>query len=192
MILTIIGVIVLIVVLILLLILFIPFHISFYMEKCGSDVRGLFQLRWFNLPLLKREIPSEEEEKEKKERKYTLNEILDVLQKFMDAMDYLFPVLKAFKDSLKIEKISLHLYVGLGSTVTTAQVSGLFWSIVPLLNLQPPLNLSLTPDFKKNRLDGTIDFAIKLTLYRIVSAMIRAFTKKPVRELIGSVRKLNK
>lgn len=189
MILTIVGIIVLIVVLILLLILFIPVHISFNAEKCGSDIRGLFQVKWLKIPLLKRVIPSEEE-KEKEGGKYGLTEILDVLRKFMDAFDYLLPILSAFKRSLGLEELSLHLYVGLGSPVTTAQVSGLFWSIAPTLNLYPPIQLALSPDFDKNRLDGNIDLKIKLPLYRIAAAMIKAITKKQVRELIGSIRKL--
>lgn len=195
MILTIISVIILILALILLAILFIPFHISFYMEKKDMDVGGYFQLKWLRIRLLKRTIPEEEnekkEEKEKKERKYSLNDVLDVLRKFMAAFDYLTPILRAFIKSLDLEKLFLNLNLGFSSPVTTAEVCGFIWSIIPLLNLKPPINLSVTPDFGKSKFDGTVDFELKLTLYRIVGALLKAITKKPVRELISAVRKLN-
>lgn len=190
----IIGVIFLILALILLLILFIPFHISLYLKKQGKDSGGYFQVKWLRIRLLKRDIPGEEEEKEeeeKKERKRSIDDIIDVLKKSMDAFKYLTPIFRAFLKSLELEKLSLNLNLGFSSPVTTAQVCGYLWSIIPLLNLQPPINLSVTPDFKERKFDATFDFELKLTLYRIVGAILKAFTKKPVRELFSSVRKLN-
>lgn len=193
MIFTVIGAIILILVLILLAILFIPFHISLYLEKRGKDSGGYFQVKWLRIRLLKRDIPWEEEKKEekKKERKLSIDDILDVLQKLRDAFKYITPIFRTFLESMELEKLSLKLNLGFSSPVTTAQVCGYLWSIIPLLNLQPPINLSVTPDFKDKKFDATFDFELKLTLYRIVGAILKAFTKKPVRELFSSVRKLN-
>lgn len=194
MILTVIGILVLLVVLILLLILFVPFHISFYMEKYGRDVRGNLQVKWLKIPVIRRAIPSEEKEEEKeekKERKFDLYAFLDVMGKFLDALEYLAPILQAFKESLKLEKVSVHLDLGFSSPVNTALVSGYLWSMIPLINIIPQVDLSLTPDFQKVRFDGSSKLGLELTLYRIVKAMLVAITKKPVRELIGSARKLN-
>lgn len=193
---TIIGVIILILALILLLILFTPFHISFYLEKRETDIRGYFQVRWLRIRLLKRTIPEEKkeekkEEKEKKERKYSVDKFLNVIQRFLEAIEYLIPVLRAFLRSMELEKIFLNLNLGFTSPVITALISGYFWSISAILNVNPTVNLSMTPDFQKNRSDGSIEFQLKLTLYRIVAALLKAFTKKPVRELLWTIRRLN-
>ncbi len=188
----IISVIILILALILLAILFIPFHISFYLKKREKDIGGYFQVKWLRIRLLKRTIPEKKKkEKEKKERKFSVDDVLTVLQKFMAAFEYLTPILRAFIQSLKLEKLSLNLNLGFTSPVTTALASGYFWSISAILNIKPSINLSITPDFQKTKFDGSFEFELKLTLYRIVKALVTAFTKKPVRELVGSIRKLN-
>ncbi len=189
---TIIGVIILILALILLSILFIPFHISFYLKKRETDIRGYFQVSWLKIRLLKRTIPEEEKEKkEKKERKFSFDKVFDVLRKFIAAFDYLTPILRAFIQSLDLEKLSLNLNIGFTSPVTTALISGYFWSISSILNLIPTVNLSMTPDFQKSKVDGSFEFELKLIPYRIVAALLKAYTKKPVRELFYAVRKLN-
>lgn len=195
MILTIIGIIVLVVVLILLLILYVPFHISFHVEKSDGDIRGSFQVRWLKLTIVTRPIPpeeKEEKEEEKKERKFNLDETLDVVKKFLDALEYIVPILRAFKESMKLDKISIHLDFGFSSPVTTAQVSGYIWSILPIINFIPQVDVSLTPDFQNTKFDGSFKLELELTLYRLARAVIVAFTKKPVRDLMGSARKLNK
>lgn len=192
MILTIIGVIILILALILLLILFTPFHIFFHLKKRETDMEGYFQVKWLRIRLFKRSIPEEkEEEEEEKKGKTNIGDVLNVLRKFMAAFDYLTPILRAFIKSLEFKKLSLDLKLGFTSPVTTALVSGYFWSMIPILNLKPQINLSLTPDFQENKLDGSVDLEVKLTLYHIVAALLKALTKKPVRELFSAARKLS-
>lgn len=190
-----IGVIILILALILSLILFIPFHISFYLEKRKQKIAGYFQVKWLSIPLIKRTIPSEEKEekkeKEKKERKSSLKDVLNVFRKFIAAFEYLSPTFHAFINSLELVKLSLNLNIGFTSPVTTALISGYFWSISSILNMIHPINLSITPDFIENKFDATFDFELNLTLYPIVWTLLKAITKKPVRELISSIRKLN-
>lgn len=193
---TIIGIIILILVLILLAILIIPFHISFYLQKREEDVRGKFKISWLRIRLIERKIPSEEEEKEekkkeKKESKFNLDQFLEVINKFLESLDHLKPIFKAFIKSISIENLSLHLDLGLYSPVSTAMISGYFWSISSILNLIPPVNLSITPDFQKSKLDGSVELNLKIKFFWIVGALIRAFTKRPVRDLFRSVRKLN-
>jgi hypothetical protein len=191
----IIGVIILILALILSLILFIPFNISFYLEKRGQNILGYFQVKWLRIRLLRHTIPPEEKEekkdKEKKERKSSLKDVLNVFRKFIAAFEYLTPIFHAFIKSLKLVKLSLNLNIGFTSPVTTALISGYFWSISSILNMIHPINLSITPDFIENKFDATFDFEINLTLYPTVWALLKAITKKPVRELISSVIKLN-
>jgi hypothetical protein len=186
--------------LILLSILFIPFHISFYLNKHEKDVGGYFQVRWLNINLLKRKIPPEKEKKEKKEKeekkekkkpKPNLDNIIEVLKNFTKSIEYLIPILCAFLKSIKLQKLSLNLNLGFSSPVNTAMFSGCFWSVSSILNLIPPLELSITPEFQGVRFDGSLEFELKITFYRIVGAIIKAITKKPVLQLFWSIRKLN-
>jgi len=199
---TIIGVIILILALILLLILVIPFHISFYLNKREKDIRGNIQVRWLKIRLLKRSIPPEKPEKEvkaKKEKKkeeekkprLSVENIFKVINKFAAAFEHLVPILYAFLKSIKLEKLSLNLNLGFTSPVNTALFSGYFWSVSSIINIIPPVNLSITPDFQKPRYDGSFDFELRFTLYRIVGAFLKALTKRPVWELIWCVRKLS-
>lgn len=195
---TIIGVIILILALILLLILFIPFHISFYLNKRDKDIRGNIKLIWLKIPLLKRTIPPEKKEKKEekkkepeKKRKLNIDGMLKVINKLQAALKHLIPILYALIKSIKLEKLYLNLNLGFTSPVSTALFSGYFWSISSIINIIPPINLSITPDFQRTRYDGSFNFELSLTLYRIVWALLKALTKKPVWELIWSIRKLN-
>lgn len=197
---TVIGAIILILALILLLILFIPFHISFYLNKNEKDIRGNFQVSWLKIRLFKTNIPPKKKEKKEKtekkkeeeqKTKFTIDNIFMLLNKFTAAFEYLLPILRAFLNSVKFERLSLNLNLGFISPVNTALFSGYFWSVSSVLNIIPTLNLSITPDFQKPRYDGCFDFKLSLTLYRIVGISLKALTKKPVRELIWCIRKFS-
>lgn len=200
---TVIGVIIIILALILLAILFIPFHISFYLKKRDEDIRGNFQLKWLKVRIIKRTIPEEEEKEEKEEKdkekeekkkktKFDVDTFLEILKQVKESIKYLTPILQAFLKSIKLEKFSLNLNIGFTSPVSTALISGYFWSASSILNLISSVNLSITPDFQNSKLDGTLELELRLTLFRVVAAFIKALTKKPVRDLIRSMRKLNK
>lgn len=200
---TVIGVIIIILALILLAILFIPFHISFYLKKRDKDIRGNFQLKWLKVRIIKRTIPEEEEKEEKEEKdkekeekkkktKFDVDTFLEILKQVKESIKYLTPIIRAFLKSIKLEKFSLNLNIGFTSPVSTALISGYFWSASSILNLISSVNLSITPDFQNSKLDGTLELELRLTLFRVVAAFIKALTKKPVRDLIRSMRKLNK
>lgn len=196
---TIIGVIILILALILLLILFIPFHITFYLRKQEENIRGNFKINWLKIRIIQRDIPSEEdkkkkekkEKKEKKKRKFDLDQFLKVINQLLNALEHIIPIFRAFLKSIHLEKFSLNLNLGFYSPVDTAMFSGIFWSISAILNVIPPINLSVTPDFQKSKFDGSLELMLKLKLYPIVAAVIKALTKKPVWKLLWSLRKLN-
>ncbi len=196
---TIIGAIILILALIVLAILLIPFHISFYLQKREMNITGYFKINWLKIRLIQRDIPAEKEEEkkeekkeeEKKERKFNLDQLLKILNQFMDAFEYLKPLFPAFLRSITLEKLLLDLNLGFYSPVDTAMIYGYFWSISSILNNIPVISLTMTPDFQKSKLDGSLELNLKLKLLWITIAGIKAYTKKPVRELIGSFRKLN-
>lgn len=199
MILTIIGVIILILALILLSILFIPFHIYLYLKKQGTDIKGKIKISWWKIGLIQRDIPAEEKSKKKKEekkkkkkkRKTSLDDFQKIFKEFINAFPHFIPIFQAFFKSITLEKVDVNFNIGFYSPVTTALFSGFFWSISSILNLIPPLNLSITPDFQNSKFDGSLDLAIKLKLYHLFAALIRAITKKPVLKLFWSMRKLN-
>lgn len=197
---TIIGAIIIILALILLAILLVPFYISFYIQKRETIVRGYFKVSWLKIRLIQRNIPSEKKEKkeekkkkkkERKKREFDINQTLKVINQFWNALEYLKPILHAFFKSITLEKLSLDLNIGFYSPVDTAMISGYFWSISSFLNLIPQISLYLTPDFQKSKQDGSLDLRIKIKIYPLAVELLRAITKKPVRELFGSLRKLN-
>lgn len=190
----IIGAVILILALIILAILLIPFHISLYIQKDDLDVNGYFRVHWLRLRIIQRPIPPEEEEKKKevkKEREITVDKILEIFNQFLNSYQYFIPIIQAFFRSTDIERITLNLSMGFPSPVTTAIISGYFWSVSSVLSVIPHVSLNLTPEFQNTTiLDGSIEANIKLRLFWIVAAAIKAFTKKPVRQFIGSIRKL--
>ena len=193
---TIIGVIILILALILLAILLIPFHISFYIQKREMNISGNFKIRWLKIRIIQRDIPTEKKEEEKKEvkkeRKFNLEQVLKILNQFIEAFDYITPLIPAFLRSITLKKVSLNLNLGFYSPVDTAMINGYIWSISSILNTIPLISISTTPDFQESKLDGSFELNLKLKLLWIVIASLKAFTKKPVRDLVGSIRNLNK
>ena len=194
---TIIGVIILILALILLAILLIPFHISFYIQKREMNISGYLKIRWLKIRIIQRDIPAEQKNKEekkeeKKERKINLEQLLKILNQLIDAFDYITPLIPAFSRSITLKKVSLNLNLGFYSPVDTAMINGYIWSISSILNNIPLISISTTPDFQESKLDGSFELNLKLKLLWIVIASFKAFTKKPVRDLVGSIRELNK
>ena len=159
------------------------------------NISGYFKIRWLKIRLIQRDIPAEKEEvkKEKKERKFNIVEqLLKILNQFFEAFDYLKPLIPAFLKSINLEKLSIDLNLGFYSPVDTAMINGYLWSLSSILNTIPIISISTTPDFQKSKLDGSFELNLKLKLLWIAIASLKAFTKKPVRDLIGSLRDLNK
>ncbi len=157
-------------------------------------ISGYFKIGWLKIRLIKRDIPAEkkEEEEVKKERKFNLELLLKILNQFIEAFDYLTPLIPAFLRSIKLKNLSLDLNLGFYSPVDTAMINGYIWSISSILNTIPLISISTTPDFQKSKLDGSIELNLKLKLLWIVIAFLKAFTKKPVRDLVRSIRDLSK
>jgi hypothetical protein len=160
------------------------------------DIKGYFKITWIKIKILQREIPSEktkkeevEEEFEKKERaEWTLDRIIKVLNLFLESMPYLENIIYAIFRSITLEKFNLDLNLGLDSPVDTAEMAGVFWSLLPTVNLIPKVYISMRPVFMKTTLEGNLDFELKIKLLWIVIESLKAISKKPVRNLINEVR----
>ncbi len=196
---TIIGIIILVLVLILLSFLLIPLKLSLELEKQGSEIKGLFSLRFLGIRIFSKKIPEDKkdedkkveedgEEKDKKD-KFSLKRILKILRLVKESLPHIYRLIAAFYRSVTLEKFSLNLTLGMESPADTALFTGYIWSFTYPLNALTRIDAVITPDFQKRVLDGNFQMIISLQLIWIVAEAIRAYTKKPVREMIKEMRR---
>lgn len=184
--------------LILLSFLLIPLKLSLALKKQGSEINGHFCLKFLGIRIFSREIPEDEkdqdekkEEKEEetdKEDKFNLKRILKILNLVKESWPYIYRMITAFYRSVALEKFSLNLTLGMESPADTALFTGYIWSFTYPLNAITRIDAVITPDFNRRVLDGDLEVDVSLKLIWIVVEAIRAYTKKPVRELIGEMR----
>ena len=62
-------IIILVIIIILASIMMIPFHITLNLGNKDMEVMGYFKVNWMRIRILRREIPSKEEEKGRRKRK---------------------------------------------------------------------------------------------------------------------------
>ena len=171
----------------------IPFHITLNLGNRDMDFKGYYKITWLKIKILKREIPSKEDKKEEKVEKkvkteWTLDRIIKVFNLFLESLPYFENIIYAFLRSITLERFSLDFNIGLDSPVDTAEIAGIFWSILPMVNLIPKVSINMRPVFMKTTLEGNMYFEIKIKLLWIVVESLKAITKKPVRNLINEVR----
>ncbi|MEG3225285.1 MAG: hypothetical protein BME94_07165 [Methanobacteriales archaeon Met13] len=187
--------IIIVIVLIILSFLLIPFHISLWLSKTGKSLQGDFKLRWLGLTIFKRKIPSvkspshkKEDKDEVKKQKWDIERIKKTVRLGGDAWPHLKRILQALLNSMKLEKLSLDLNLGLESPADTAVVTGYIWAFTESTRYLIPADISVTPDFQNQIMDGSFNIDIKMKLLRITLNLIRAITKKPVRSLFNELR----
>ena len=193
---TIIGIIIIILVLILLSFLLIPLKFSLNLKKNGSEIKGHFILKFLGIRIFSKEIPGdekdqddkEEEKKEDKKDKFDLKRILKILKLVKNSWPHIYRLITAFYRSVNLEKFSLNMTLGMESPADTALFTGYIWSVTYPLNAITRIHAVITPDFQRRVLDGDLEIDISLRLFWIVAEAIRAFTKKPVRELVQEAR----
>lgn len=162
---------------------------SFCFSKRGSVIHGDFKIRLMKIKLFHKKIPPKKKKKEKKKKKpFDRKRILRIISLLWESLPYLTRIWNAFLKSISIEKFSFDFIIGLNSPVDTAVVSGYFWSLASVVNVIPNAHLSIKPDFKEERLDGSMIVKLKFRLFWIVASFVKAFTKKPVRLLFKEMR----
>lgn len=188
--------IILIILLILIIgILVIPFQISMQLYREGNINQGYLKVKWFKIRIINRKIGTsspkkKKKEKEKKGSKIDFKRIPKIITLAERSLPYITNIFKAFIKSTKIKEIYLYSIFGLDDFVETVKISGLIWSVAPLINLLPNTQFSVEPDFHGERLDGSYILKLKMKLYPLVSAFLRALTKKPFRSLLSELRKV--
>ena len=194
----IISIIILILVLILLSFLFIPLKLSLYLNKQGNETEGKFTLRFLGITLFSRKIPEdktdekekkeEKEEKAEKKDKFSLERILKILKLFKESLPYIYGLMTSIYNAVTIEKFSVNMNLGMESPADTALFTGYIWSFTYPLNALTRIDVNINPDFQRRVLDGNSQMDVNIRLIGIVVEAIKAYTKKPVRELIKEVR----
>jgi len=176
-------------VLILLSFLLIPLKLSLYLNKQGNETEGKFTLRFLGIPLFSRKIPEdktdekeEKEEKAEKKDKFSLERILKILKLFKESLPYIYGLMTSIYNAVTIEKFSVN------SPADTALFTGYIWSFTYPLNALTRIDVNINPDFQRRVLDGNFQMDVNIRLIGIVVEAIKAYTKKPVRELIKEVR----
>ena len=177
-------------------IMLIPFHINLNLNNKGLDYNGYFKLTWLRIRILRREIPLKEEKKEKKEKEaekeakaeWTLDRIMKIFNLFLESLPYFENIFYASLRSVTIERIKMDFVLGMDSPVDTAELAGIFWSVLPTVNLIPKVSIHMRPVFMKSTFEGNLNFEIKIRLLWIAVEALKAITKKPVRSLINEVR----
>jgi hypothetical protein len=193
---TIIGIIIIILVLILLSFLLIPLKFSLDLKKNGSEIKGHFILKFLGIRIFSKEIPGdekgqddkEEDKKEGKKDEFDLKRILKILKLVKNSWPHLYKLIIVFYHSVNLEKFSLNMTLGMESPADTALFTGYIWSFTYPLNAITRIHAVITPDFQRRVLDGDLQVDVSLKLFWIVAEAIRAYTKKPVRELIQEAR----
>ena len=193
---TIISIILIVLVLILLSFLLIPLKFSLDLKKNGSEIKGHFFLKFLGIRIFSKEIPRDEkdqddkgeEKDEDKKDKFDLKRILKILKLVKNSWPHIYRIITAFYRSVALEKFSLHITLGMESPADTALFTGYIWSVTYPLNAITRIDAVITPDFQRRVLDGDLQMDISLRLFWIVAEAIRAYTKKPVRELIQEAR----
>jgi hypothetical protein len=165
--------------------------------RMGSVNEGHFKLSWLKIRLIHRKIPSdkkekkpEEEKRQKKQKKIDFNRIPRIISLFVESLPYLFNIFEAFLKSISVKKISIDSIIGFSSPADTAIITGYLWGLSSLINIIPNTCLTVEPDFNKERIDGSFVIELKLILLWIAIEGLKALTKKPVRSLLGELRKV--
>ena len=186
------AIIILIIILILIGILVVPFQISMQLYRMGSVNEGRFKLSWLKIRLVQRKIPSDKKEhkEEKKQKRIDFNRIPKIIMLSVESLPYIFNIFEAVLRSISVKKISIDSTIGFDSPADTAIISGYLWGLASIINIIPNAYLNVEPDFHEERIDGSFVIELKLILLWIAIEGLKALTKKPVRSLLGELRKL--
>ncbi len=187
--------IILIIVLILLCILVIPFNIFLNLNFQDLKAHGYFKVTWLKIKLFRREFPDKDgkkkDKKDKKDKKeFDIKKLPRIISLLYESSPHLIRIFKAFLKSTNFEIFYLYLKMGLGSPYDTAITSGYVYALFSIINIYPQLCLQLEPDFIEEGISAEVDITIRVRLLWIVLELIRAITKKPVRNLINEMRKM--
>ena len=167
--------------------LLIPSHLFFMITKEGSLFKGGIVVKWLGIRILDRQLfgPPKIEVvgHEKEQRRAQIRQSLHMLRLFGRASPYLTDLFKSFFKSASFEGVSGDIKLGLEDPVDTAVVYGFVSSAVAVASVIPKSKFVATPVFGEQVFDGSLKMELRVTPFRLVVALIRAYKNKPVRDL---------
>ena len=170
----------------------IPSRLFFTITKHTSVTEGRLVVRWLGLKVVDRQLfgPPKVEVvgREKEQRIARVKHSFHILGLIGRALPYLVPVFKSFFRSVTFEGMSGEIKFGLEDPVDTAFVYGFIASAVAVASAIPGSVFVATPIFGEQVFDGNLKAELKVTPFRFVVALVRAYRHKPVRTLIREMR----
>jgi hypothetical protein len=111
--------------------------------------------------------------------------VVEVIRKVRSAWPYLQPPLLAGIKSIHLEYFICTLRLGFYDPAITGEAYGYFWALKGMLSPIDRICLEMTPAFDREMVEGTTDLCIAIRRPLVVMfAFLKAFTKKPVRDLL--------
>jgi hypothetical protein len=111
--------------------------------------------------------------------------VVEVIRKVRAAWPHLQPPLLTGIRSIRLEYLTCSLRIGFNDPAMTGEAYGYFWALKGMLSPIDRLCLEMTPAFDREVVEGTTDLCIAIRRpLVIIFACAKAFTKKPVRDLL--------
>jgi hypothetical protein len=192
MILQIVAIVLIILFLLIAAVLLIPFRVSTAGAIALSKTKFEARISWLGITFWRfkpRERPEKKikpEEEKKPVKKPNLSKLVSLLLKSFPAIEIL---IRSIRRAIRIRKLSLDFDFGTGDPADTALLAGFLWSVGSILgSVFPAMNFSLRPDLQEVSLDGSVNADMTVRVGFVVAGFLRAYTKKPFRQLIYEVR----
>ncbi|MDG6997045.1 MAG: DUF2953 domain-containing protein [Nitrososphaerota archaeon] len=165
----------------------IPSRLFFTITKQGPVSEGRLVVRWLGLKVVDRQLfgPPKVEVvgREREQRIARIKHSLHMLRLSGRALPHLVPVFKSFFKSVTFEGMSGEIKFGLEDPVDTAVVYGFIASAVAVASAIPRSMFVATPIFGEQVFDGNLKAELRVTPFRLVVALIKAYRHKPIRLL---------
>ena len=174
--------------------LLIPFHIILAASVSQSSREFEVAFSWLGLTLWRRKPAGskdleEEKKKEKPEKKGSgISRAVRILSLFRDSIPALLILAGSFRRAVHLQRLDMNITLGLGDPADTAILAGYVWSFAWILNRVRPVSFLFRPDFDMIGLDGYVRAEAKVRMLFLAVGLLRAYSKKPFRNLIKEVR----
>jgi len=194
MILEIVAIVLLILVILISAVLLIPFRVvldaSFSLEatKINLGLSWLGMTLWQNKPSTKAEKKTKKEEEPKKQKGIGVGKIFRTFSLFRESIPAVMILARSGERALNIRRMDLQLAFGSGDPAETAVLAGYFWGFSWVLNRIPRVSIAFRPVLDSTLLNGTLSTEVRVRAWPLVIGFLRAYLKKPFRQLIKEVR----
>ncbi|MDA4112004.1 MAG: DUF2953 domain-containing protein [Thaumarchaeota archaeon] len=171
-------------------VLLIPFHLvlnaSFSLESTNGNVK----VSWLGLTLWRNKPskPKKPKEKNPKKKKTKAGGFLRMFSLFRDSIPAFVILARSVRRAINLRRLDLDLVFGLGDPAETAIVAGYLWSFAWVLDRIPGISFAFRPAFQEIQFNGSLNAEVRVRVLPILLGFLRAYTKKPFRQLIGEVR----